>query len=92
MAITRPVSDLQRNINEIYELCQESGQPVYLTRNGKASLVIMDAEAYDEQVDLREAIYQYEMRLYRQAIEAHEEFESGGGTNLHDIRREMGLE
>ena len=40
-------------------------QPVYLTKNGSASLVVMDAEAYDEQTRALSAIQEREERIQR---------------------------
>lgn len=40
-------------------------QPVYLTKNGSASLVVMDAEAYDEQTRALTAIQEREERIQR---------------------------
>ena len=47
MAEIRPVSDLQRKLGEITKLAKETKEPVYLTKNGKKHLVLMDAEAYE---------------------------------------------
>ncbi len=46
MAIIRPVSSLQRKIGELSKLAKESGEPVYLTKNGVEHLVLMDAAAF----------------------------------------------
>ena len=42
-----PISDLQRNVSAIAEECHATGAPIYLTKNGKATLVVMDAAAFD---------------------------------------------
>ncbi|WP_394815230.1 type II toxin-antitoxin system Phd/YefM family antitoxin [Collinsella aerofaciens] len=49
MPVVKPISDLQRNSGAIADSCHKTKEPVYLTKNGSASLVVMDAEAYDEQ-------------------------------------------
>ncbi len=41
----RTASELQRNMNAIYDLCESTKEPVYITRNGRESLVVMDAKA-----------------------------------------------
>ena len=46
MAIIRPVSHLQRRIGKLTRLTKESGEPIYLTKNGVEHLVLMDAEAF----------------------------------------------
>ena len=40
-----PVSDL-RNYNEVLKNCHK-GEPVYLTKNGRGRIVVMDIEDYD---------------------------------------------
>ena len=47
MPVVKPISDLQRNFGSIADSCHQTKEPVYLTKNGSASLVVMDAEAYD---------------------------------------------
>ena len=40
-----PVSDL-RNYNEVLKKCQ-SGEPVFLTKNGRGRFVLLDIEDYE---------------------------------------------
>ena len=40
-----PVSDL-RNYNEVLKNCQ-SGEPVFLTKNGRGRFVVLDIEDYE---------------------------------------------
>lgn len=42
----RPSASIRQNYNEIAALCKSSGEPVYLTKNGKGDLVVMDIEAF----------------------------------------------
>lgn len=42
----RPVSDLRNKYTEIEELVQQSGEPVYLTKNGYGSMVLMSIEQF----------------------------------------------
>lgn len=42
----RPVSDLRNKYPEIEELVQQSKEPVYLTKNGYGSMVLMSIEQY----------------------------------------------
>jgi prevent-host-death family protein len=46
-----PLSDFQRNAREFVVNLQESGQPIVLTVNGKATLVIQDAASYQALLD-----------------------------------------
>ena len=38
---------IRSNYNEIAKLCKETGQPVYLTKNGEGDLVVMDIAAFE---------------------------------------------
>ena len=54
----RPITDL-RNTNEISEICNKTGQPVFITKNGYGDLVIMSLAAYERDIaksKLREAL------------------------------------
>ena len=46
----RPVSDLRNKFTEI-ESVVKNGQPVYLTKNGYGSMVVMSLEKYSELTD-----------------------------------------
>lgn len=52
----RPVSDLRTKLHEIERDARETGRPVVLTKNGAASLVVMDSEAFDEHVRHERAV------------------------------------
>lgn len=47
----RPVSDLRNKFPEIEELVIKEGQPVYLTKNGYGSMVVLSLEKYAELTD-----------------------------------------
>lgn len=38
----RPSAAIRHHYNEIAELCKITGEPVYLTKNGERTLVVMD--------------------------------------------------
>ena len=88
MPITRTASDLQRNIGDIYELCEQNDQPIYITRNGHADLVVMSADAYEKQALLRQQVYEYEMELKQRAIDAYEDILAGNGIPLDEALKE----
>ena len=48
MAIIRPSADLRNRYKEISELCKATGQPVYITVNGREDTAIMDSAVLDE--------------------------------------------
>lgn len=47
----RPVSDLRNKFPEIEELVVKEGEPVYLTKNGYGSMVVLSLEKYAELMD-----------------------------------------
>lgn len=58
MARIIPIRDL-RDTNKISEMCRESADPIYVTRNGYGEMVIMSMFAYEEamaKVDIHNAI------------------------------------
>ena len=52
----RPVSDLRNSFAEISKTVHESGQPVFLTKNGYGDMVVLSMEAY-ENLRLESEIY-----------------------------------
>lgn len=49
MANIRPISDLRNRADEISSLCHDTGEPVYITKNGREDLVVMSQAAFDRQ-------------------------------------------
>jgi prevent-host-death family protein len=52
----RSLSDFKRHTSELLERLKKSGNPLVLTINGKAEVVIQDAEAYQELLERVETI------------------------------------
>lgn len=48
MAIIRSSADLRNKYKEISELCKTTGQPVYITVNGREDTAIVDSKIIDE--------------------------------------------
>lgn len=49
-----PIKEL-KNTNRISQMCHESHEPIYVTKNGYGDMVIMSIEAYERQMVLAEA-------------------------------------
>ena len=62
----RPVSDLRSDLAGICDEARETQQPIFMTKNGKASLVVMDCDAYERQRQHD----RYVMKLREAEIEA----------------------
>ena len=45
----RPITDL-RNTMEISEICHQSHEPIFITKNGYGDLVVMSIEYYERQL------------------------------------------
>ena len=59
----RPSAAIRQNYNEIADLCRDSQEPVYLTRNGEGDLVVIDIETFsrrEKMLDLREQLLSVE--------------------------------
>lgn len=57
--IIKPSASIRQNYNEIAEICKNTGDPVYLTKNGEGDLVVMDINAFDQKtkrLELREKL------------------------------------
>ena len=44
----RPSADIRNNYPELSRLCKETGQPVYITVNGKGDAALISIDALDE--------------------------------------------
>lgn len=49
LPLIRPISDLRTDLNDVCAQAQETRQPIFMTKNGKASLVVIDSAAYEEE-------------------------------------------
>lgn len=64
----RPIKDL-RNTTEISKLCQESKEPIYITKNGYGHLVVMSMETYKDKLAKAD--------LYEKLAEAENQIKNG---------------
>lgn len=82
MITIKPSAAIRKNYNEISEICKRSGGPVYLTKNGKGDLVVMDIEAFAR----RESM----LRLRENLVCVEEEKLSGKkGFSANDVASMM---
>lgn len=61
----RPIKDL-RDTTEISKLCEESKEPIYITKNGYGHLVVMSMETYRDKLakaDLYEKLAEAENQI-----------------------------
>lgn len=60
-----PSTSLRNQYNEISEKCKQTGEPIYLTKNGEGDLVVMSIAAYEKQkalLDLKERLLESEFQ------------------------------
>ena len=65
MKFIRPVSDLRNNFAEISKTVNETEQPVFLTKNGYGSMVVLSMDAFQNM--------QFESEVYFKLLEAEKE-------------------
>ena len=82
----RPISDLRTDLNGVCEDACESQQPIFMTKNGKATLVVMDADAFDEEMSVHQAVYDREARVFRAIMRGREDELAGRVRTLKDAR------
>ena len=59
----RPSAAIRQNYNEIAQMCRDSREPVYLTKNGEGDLVVMDIDSFtrrEKMLSLREELLRVE--------------------------------
>ena len=55
----KPSAAIRQNYNQVAQLCRETQEPVYLTKNGEGDLVVMDVESFarrEKMLALRERL------------------------------------
>jgi len=62
MDMIRPVSDLRNNFADISRIVHETGEPVFLTKNGYGNMVVLSMEAYQNK--------QFDSEIYDRLLEA----------------------
>jgi PHD/YefM family antitoxin component YafN of YafNO toxin-antitoxin module len=85
-----PLDHFKRNTAQFRDRLKKTGQPEVLTVDGKAAMVVQDAEAFEKMLDRLEHLET--MESLRQS---HADFEAGRShpaDEVHaELRREMGL-
>lgn len=56
LPVIRPITDLRTQLNDVCTQATELQEPIVLTKNGVASFVLMDSNAYDA-VERRNRVY-----------------------------------
>ena len=76
-----PIRDL-KDTAKISQMCSESKEPIYITKNGYGDMVIMSMRTYEERLGMAD--------IYVKLAEAEEDLRAGRMSNaassLSDIR------
>lgn len=76
-----PVTALKTRSAQLIRAARESGQPIVITQNGKASAVLQDAESYEEQ---RRALL-----MLKVLAQGDQEVVRGEGVKHSDVRKSL---
>ena len=75
-----PIRDL-KDTAAISKMCNESNEPVYVTKNGYGDMVIMSMKAYEEKM--------YLMDVYSKLAAAEDEIQAGKESDARQALREL---
>ena len=75
-----PIRDLKNTAN-IFALCHESNEPIFITKNGYGDMVIMSMETFE-----RNAFF---YRLYDNLNAAEQDVKEGRVTDIDDAVAEL---
>ena len=86
MTLIIPIKEF-KNTNSISEMCNNTNQPIFVTKNGYGDLVVMSMKTYEERLA--------KLELYEQLAISEKQFENGdvyeAKKALSDIRKKYGL-
>lgn len=81
-----PIRDL-KNTAAISQMCSESKEPIYITKNGYGDMVVMSLEAYEEKMQLLDAFSKLDAAEHDvqagRTMDAH--------AALHELRSRYGV-
>ena len=81
MPIIKSSTDLRNNYNEISKFCNESREPVFITKNGRGDLAVMSIETYE--------LLNGKLELYRLLDEGRTAVIEGRKRPMTDVIRDI---
>lgn len=82
MPVIKPISDLRNRAKELSRICHDSGEPIFITKNGEGDMVLMSLAAYER--------LQAQLGLYRLLDEAEVDVAAGDrGVSVAAVRRQL---
>lgn len=79
-----PLTDFKKNTPEFLRQLKETGEPVVLTINGKAELVVQDAASYQKLLDMAE-----EARVVEGIRQGLEDVKAGRTIGLQEFKQHV---
>lgn len=89
MPTVLPVTELQRNTAALTDEAMRTKEPIYLTRRGKAAVVLLDAAEYDREMSYRKAIIEREKSVYAGISRGHDELRRGESASLDETLSQL---
>ena len=81
-----PIRDL-KNTTEISDLCHNSTEPIYITKNGYGDMVIMSIETYENTMK--------QIEMYQQILLSEKQIQEGrlkdANQSLQEMRKRYGI-
>ena len=84
MPAVESLAEFNRNQTSVIEKLAETQEPMYLTRNGKASVVVMDAAAFDRAMSFIGETRQREMGVYGGLMRGYQDVLEGRVSNAKE--------
>ena len=81
MPIIKSSTELRNNYNEISNFCNESREPVFITKNGQGDLAVMSIETFEA--------LSGKLELYRLLNEGREAVKAGKKRPLTDVMKDI---
>jgi PHD/YefM family antitoxin component YafN of YafNO toxin-antitoxin module len=80
----RSLTEFKHRTPEFVEQLKETGEPIVLTINGKAALVVQDSESYQKLLDIAE-----EARVSEGIRQGLEDMKAGRTVSLDDFKKHV---
>lgn len=81
-----PIKEL-RDTNKISDLCNETNEPIFITKNGYGDMVVMSIKTYEEKLE--------RIEMYEKILEGLTNLKDGkiknGICTLNDLKSKYGL-
>ena len=83
------LSEFNRNQSAVLEELSTNKQPIYLTRNGASSAVVMDTTYFENSQLDREAVKQEEMNIYAKLVAGMNDYVQGNVLSKEEMKRRI---